>query len=147
MDRANTETAPPTHPAIDAELCGRPLAFGGGRAEVELVATPRMAVDAEGLVHGGFAFGLADHAAMLAVGHPHVVLAAAEVRFVRPTRVGDRLTAVAAVEGDGADVRAGGKPAVQVAVERGGETVFEGRFRCYVPPRHVLAPAPGEGEG
>ena len=64
-----------THQQIDPALCGRPVSLAPGRAEVTLEMTPAMAVDAEGLVHGGFVFGAADHAAMLAVNHPHVVLA------------------------------------------------------------------------
>ena len=134
---------PRTHLAIDAELCGAVREVGGGRARVELVTTPRMAADARGLVHGGFTFGLADYAAMLAVGHPNVVLAAAEVRFLRPTRVGDTLSAVAEVEpaegGTDAAAAPGDKPWVKVDVACDGETVFAGRFRCYLPPRHVLA--------
>jgi uncharacterized protein (TIGR00369 family) len=147
MDHASASsgpgtTTPRTHLAIDAELCGEVRELGDGRARVELLTTPRMAADERGLVHGGFTFGLADYAAMLAVGHPNVVLAGAEVRFLRPTKVGDRLTAVAAIEqgaaGDGGS-EPGNKPWVAVAVECAGETVFSGRFRCYVAPRHVLA--------
>jgi acyl-coenzyme A thioesterase PaaI-like protein len=48
-----------------------------------------MAVDDRGLVHGGFVFGLADHAAMLAVNDPNVVLGAASTRFLKPVRVGE----------------------------------------------------------
>jgi acyl-coenzyme A thioesterase PaaI-like protein len=43
-----------------------------------------MAADQRGLVHGGFTFGLADYAAMVAVNDPNVVLGAAEVRFLAP---------------------------------------------------------------
>jgi acyl-coenzyme A thioesterase PaaI-like protein len=56
-----------------------------------------MAADDRGLVHGGFVFGLADHAAMLAVNDPFVVLGSAEVRFLRPVVVGERLVAEARV--------------------------------------------------
>jgi acyl-coenzyme A thioesterase PaaI-like protein len=49
-----------------------------------------MVVDAHGLVHGGFVFGLADYAAMLAVNDPNVVLGAAEARFLKPVRRGDQ---------------------------------------------------------
>lgn len=146
MDHASTSTepgtTPRTHLAIDAELCGVVRELGDGRARVELVATPAMAADERGLVHGGFTFGLADYAAMLAVGHPNVVLAGAEVRFLRPTKVGDRLTALAEIEQGGNEQAfdpPGNKPWVAVAVECAGETVFTGRFRCYVAPRHVLA--------
>lgn len=137
MDQASTASRPRTHLAVDAELCGAVREVGDGRARVELTATPRMAADERGLVHGGFTFGLADYAAMLAVDHPNVVLAAAEVRYLRPTRVGDRLSAVAEVEEGGRGP--GDKPWVRVDVGCGGVTVFTGRFRCYVAPRHVLA--------
>ena len=55
-----------THRAIDAEWVGTPLALSAGHAEVSLTTHTRMAADARGLVHGGFVFGLADYAAMLA---------------------------------------------------------------------------------
>lgn len=133
MDRANT------HREIDRELCGRPVEVAAGRSRVEMTTVPRMAADEHGLVHGGFVFGLADHAAMLAVNHPNVVLAAAEVKFLRPVRAGDTLVADAEREGAGDDAAAGGRPKVKVTVSRDGEPVFDGRFRCYVPESHVLA--------
>jgi uncharacterized protein (TIGR00369 family) len=127
-----------THRALDRALSGRPLEVGQGRSRVELTTTAAMAADESGLVHGGFTFSLADHAAMLAVNHPHVVLAAAEVRFLRPTRVGERLLAEAVLDDPSAPPAPGDKPWVTVTVRRGDEPVFEGRLRCYVPPRHVL---------
>lgn len=48
-----------------------------------------MKVDSHGLIHGGFLFGAADYASMLAVNDPNVVLASAEVRFLRPLKSGD----------------------------------------------------------
>ena len=54
-------------------------------------------MDEPGLVHGGFVFGLADHAAMLAVNHPNVVLGGADVKFLKPVRVGEALVAEAVV--------------------------------------------------
>lgn len=130
-----------THLKIDPELCGTPLEVGDGHSRVELTPGPRTAADDHGLVHGGFVFGLADYAAMLAVNHPDVVLAAAEVRFLRPVRSGETLVAEARREGaeEAADLAAGDKPWVEVSVTRDGEPVFNGRFRCYVPARHVLA--------
>ena len=115
---------PNTHPAIDRRLCGEPLELGAGTARVALTAVPEMAADARGLVHGGFVFGLADYAAMLAVNHPHVVLAGADVRFLKPVVVGERLVAEARVdEGDGLKSR------VRVEVLRDGESVMSGDFR------------------
>src|SRR5215470_18227802 len=105
-----------THDKIAPHLCGRPVALDAGRARVLLEATREMAADDRGLVHGGFAFGLADYAAMLAVNHPLVVLASSSVRFLAPTRVGERLVAEAKVVEE-----IGRKRRVQVEVRRGEE--------------------------
>ena len=56
-----------THQKIDQELCGQPLDVSEGSSKIELTTLDRMAADSTGLVHGGFVFGLADYAAMLAV--------------------------------------------------------------------------------
>ncbi|MFP4446023.1 MAG: hotdog domain-containing protein [Desulfosudaceae bacterium] len=122
-----------THKTIDRELCGRPRELAAGYSKVELTTTDRMAADDRGLVHGGFVFGLADYAAMLAVNDPHVVLGGAAVTFTRPVRVGETLTAEAAVESVEKK-----KHVVTVAVRRGEAEVFQGRFTCFVPARHVL---------
>ncbi len=128
-----------THRRLDARLSGAPEELADGRAAVALTPGPEMAADETGLVHGGFVFGLADHAAMLAVNHPNVVLAGAEVRFLAPVRVGERLVARARrLREEGAPNR----PVVEVEVLAGGEPVFAGTFRCAVPAKHVLAPAP-----
>jgi len=122
-----------THATIDRALCGTPVELRAGFAAVALTPAAAMAADATGLVHGGFVFGLADHAAMLAVNEPTVVLAAAEMRFLRPVRVGEALRAEAKVT-----EAAPPRYAVSCTVSRGGEAVFEGTFRCHVPKRHVL---------
>ncbi|WP_043643374.1 PaaI family thioesterase [Solidesulfovibrio carbinoliphilus] len=124
-----------THRGIDPALCGEPVALGPGRATVRLTLLPSMAADDRGLVHGGFVFGLADYAAMLAVNDPLVVLGAAEVRFVAPATVGQTVTAEA-VEEEGS----GKKRLVAVTVRRDDTTVLTGRFTCIVPARHVLDP-------
>jgi uncharacterized protein (TIGR00369 family) len=122
-----------THLAIDQRLCGTPREIEPGRAVVAWKADQEMAADARGLVHGGFVFGLADYAAMLAVNEPNVVLAGAEVRFLAPVRVGEWLTAEASVtELDGRKQR------VEVVVRREDEPVMSGAFRCFVTPQHVL---------
>jgi len=124
---------PRTHLEADPALCGTLLALDEGSARVALSTNASMAVDVQGLVHGGFVFGLADYAAMLAVNDPNVVLGAAETRFLKPVRVGDRLLASARTldtEGRKREVR------VEVAVSF--EKVFEGTFTCFVLERHVL---------
>ena len=125
-----------THAGIDRALCGAPVALREGEAVVELTPTPAMVADPSGLVHGGFVFGLADYAAMLAINQPTVVLAASECRFLKPVRVGEVLRAQASVTAS-----APPKHTVRCVVTRGAETVFEGEFRCAVPARHVLAGA------
>lgn len=98
-----------------------------------------MAADEAGLVHGGFVFGLADYAAMLAVNHPHVVLAGATVRLHKPVAVGERLIANAEVAG--VAETSGRKSKVTVEVSRDGQVVMSGTFDCVTLDRHVLAPA------
>ena len=56
---------------------------------MELLTNRSMAVDETGLVHGGYIFGLADYAAMIAVNHPNVVLGSSEVKFLKPVRAGE----------------------------------------------------------
>lgn len=124
---------PNTHPAIDRRLCGVPLELSEGTARVAFTAFPEMAVDARGLIHGGFVFGLADYAAMLAVNHPNVVLAGAEVRFLKPVVVGEQLVAEAWIEETD-----GRKSRVKVEVFRDDDEVMSGEFRCVTLARHVL---------
>jgi uncharacterized protein (TIGR00369 family) len=122
-----------THRQIDQKLCGTPLSVNNGTSRVELVTTPQMAADAQGLVHGGFIFGAADYAAMIAVNHPHVVLGASDVKFLKPVRVGETVTAHAKVQ----EVK-GKKYWVAVKVTKADHEVFQGMFTCFVLDRHVL---------
>jgi acyl-coenzyme A thioesterase PaaI-like protein len=124
---------PKTHLKIDPHLVGTPLDLGEGSASVVLVTTPGMAADERGLVHGGFVFGLADYAAMLAVNDPNVVLGAADTRFLKPVRAGEGLEARARIEETN-----GRKSKVQVEVLRDGEAVMTGTFTCFTLDRHVL---------
>jgi acyl-coenzyme A thioesterase PaaI-like protein len=124
---------PNTHLAIDRRLVGEPVEIAAGRAAAALVTQPEMAADARGLVHGGFVFGLADYAAMLAVNDPNVVLGGAEVRFLKPVRVGERLIARAVVEE--AERR---RSRVRVEVFRDADVVMAGTFSCFTLDRHVL---------
>lgn len=127
-----------THRHLDTSLSGRVVNLSSGKCSLELLALPCMGADEYGLVHGGFVFSAADHAAMLAVNEPYVVLAAAQVQFLKPSRVGDVLSIEAQVVGG--DAR---KATVEAVVrDAGGDEVFRGTFRCAVPSRHVLAPRP-----
>ena len=122
-----------THEHIARHLCGEPVELGPGHARVALDTAPEMAADARGLVHGGFTFGLADYAAMLAVNEPTVVLASAQTKFLGPVVVGDRMEAEAAV-----DRTDGRKRWVKVVVRRAGAPVFEGEFLAVVLDKHIL---------
>ena len=122
-----------THCLIDRTLCGKPLSVGYGFSEVELLTTSKMAVDDKGLVHGGFLFGAADYAAMIAVNHPNVVLGASDVKFLKPVRTGETILAKAKVQ----EVK-GKKYWVSVSVTKDEDEVFQGMFTCFVLDKHVL---------
>jgi uncharacterized protein (TIGR00369 family) len=123
-----------THEQINSRLCGVPLAVEPDFSRVELKTDDSMKVDHHGLVHGGFIFGLADYAAMIAVNDPNVVLGAAEVKFLKPVRLGETVVAEAHVT-----VKKGKKQMVSVTVTRNDEMVFTGEFACFVLEKHVLA--------
>ncbi len=123
-----------THALAREDLLGTPLRIVTGEAaEVALTATEEMAVDERGLIHGGFTFGLADYAAMLAVNHPFVVLGGSECRFLAPVKVGDSMIASASVE-----ETKGRRRSVSVDVNVGNVKVFTGVFACFVLEDHVL---------
>jgi acyl-coenzyme A thioesterase PaaI-like protein len=122
-----------THPALDRALSGEPVALGEGTATVRLVALPVMAADARGLVHGGFVFSAADHAAMLAVNDPHVVLGAATVRFLAPVAVGEQVELLASTR-----AIKGRKREIDVSGTVGARPVFQGEFTAFVLDQHVL---------
>jgi acyl-coenzyme A thioesterase PaaI-like protein len=122
-----------THLGIDRRLCGEPVELGAGSAVVELVPSREMAADERGLVHGGFVFGMADYAAMLAVNHPNVVLAGADVKFKAPVVVGERIRASARVTAS-----EGKRATVEVEVTRDATLVFTGTFHTATPSGHVL---------
>ena len=124
---------PNTHLSIDARLCGAPVMLSEGRAHARFVATPDMAADGRGLVHGGFVFGLADYAAMLAVNDPNVVLGAADVQFLAPVEVGQTVDAHAEVT-----ETAGKKRTLAATATVGDREVFRGTFTAFVLPHHVL---------
>ncbi|HJK92689.1 MAG TPA: hotdog domain-containing protein [Polyangiaceae bacterium LLY-WYZ-15_(1-7)] len=127
-------TTPNTHLKIDPRLCGEPVALAPGEATTRFVTTAEMGADAEGLVHGGFVFGLADYAAMLAVNDPNVVLGAAEVRFTAPVKVGDEVVAAAKVIEE-----KGKKRVIEVSAKVGEAEVLAGTLTAFVLPEHVLA--------
>jgi acyl-coenzyme A thioesterase PaaI-like protein len=133
-------TAPNTHPSIDASLCGELVSLAPGVAELELRTDARMAADPRGLVHGGFVFGAADYAAMLAVNHPNVVLGSASVKFTAPVQVGQVVRVRAELRSEqGRKREVEVKATVDALVLAGAYTpVFEGTFTCFVLDTHVL---------
>ncbi len=122
-----------THEKIDRKFCGTPLEIKDGYAKVIMKTSQEMTADSTGLVHGGFVFGLADYAAMLAVNHPFVVLGSAEIQFLKPVRTGDMITAEAQI----VELK-GRKSIVAVKVYLDSIVVFEGKFTCFSLEKHVL---------
>lgn len=122
-----------THLGISQTFCGTPISLEEGNATVEMITTKEMIADDRGLVHGGFIFGMADYAAMLAVNDPNVVLGASECRFLKPVTLGETVKAVASLQEE-----KGKKRIIEVTVSRGDDEVFTGSFTCFVLPQHVL---------
>ncbi|EAT16261.1 hotdog domain-containing protein [Desulfuromonas acetoxidans] len=125
---------PTTHQCISPSLVGAPLALEPGKAVVELVTIESMVADPHGLVHGGFIFGLADYAAMLAVNEPTVVLGAAQTRFLAPVSAGETATATAVVISSEKN-----RYQVECMVKVADKAVFSGEFTCFVLEKHVLS--------
>jgi len=93
-----------------------------------------MAVDEEGLVHGGFTFGAADFCAMASVNEPYVVLVrSSNCEFMAPVKVGD------IVEFNGQILmREKRKVEVEVIGTLNEIKVFQGIFGCVILDKHVL---------
>ena len=124
-----------THLMVSEDLVGKVEKIESGKSSrVALMADHSMKVDEKGLIHGGFTFGLADYAAMVAVNDPYVVLLSSKVQFLKPVVVGDHLTARAkVVENEGR------KRKVQCEVfNQDQQKVLEGEFLCLVLEKHVL---------
>lgn len=134
MSEQPTPPAAKTHLSIDPDWVGRPLSISDGHASAVLVARKEMAADAQGLVHGGFVFGLADYAAMLAVNDPNVVLGAAHVRFTAPVRVGETVQAFASVVSS-----SGRKREIELRATVGERVVLSGSLTAFVLDKHVLS--------
>lgn len=82
-----------TYQALGRDLCGHAVTLDERSAVITIQTTEHAAADSRVLVHGGFTFCLADHAAMLAVNQHNVVLGDAKTGFTRPVRAGDSLIA------------------------------------------------------
>ena len=92
-----------------------------------------MIIDDHGLVHGGFTFGLADYAAMLAVNDPNVVIGSANVKFIAPVQRGDIMTAKAEIIEENRSKRV-----VHVEVSVEDTVVLNGELTCFILHQHIL---------
>jgi len=124
-----------THILASKKFVGSVISIDNNSAKVTLKITEEMVVDSYNLVHGGFVFGLADYAAMVAINEPTVVLGKATVKFIKPVTVNDVLTANAEIQ----HKNNGKKMIVDVVVSNDKkEIVFEGEFVCFVLEKHIL---------
>lgn len=124
-----------THLNVSNKLVGSVVSIEENSAKVSLEVTKEMIVDEFNLTHGGFVFGLADYAAMVAINEPTVVLGKAEVKFIKPVVLNDKLTAIAIIS----DNSNGKKITVSVTVvNKEEQLVFEGSFVCFVLDKHIL---------
>ena len=113
---------------------GEPLLIEDGYAEVELFVFSEMAVDERGMVNNGFIFGLGEYAAVLTINREFVFVERAEVEFLKPVRIGERLEAVARrkkIRDDLAEV--------EVEVNSYEGIVMKGKYFCRIYPEHLLS--------
>ena len=113
---------------------GRLIEITENGAKVVLETTDDMAVDDEGLVHGGFTFGAADFCAMASVNEPYVVLVKANnCEFMAPVKVGDTVEFTGEIL-----MKEKRKVEVKVTGILNEIKVFEGLFSCVVLEKHIL---------
>lgn len=122
-----------THLNIDTTLNGTIIELQKAYAKVKLTTTDLMRADTQGLVHGGFAFGAADYAAMAAVNDPNVVLAKSETKFLAPIKVGESVIFEAKVIEKNSN-----KYSIEVIGSVKDKKVFWGTFYTIVLPKHVF---------
>ena len=122
-----------THTRINENLCGEIVKIEEGYVEVRLTTLPEMLADEVGLIHGGFIFGAADYAAMLAVNEKNVVLVASDCQFLSPVKLHDEVNVVARVRH-----KEGRKRNVHVEAFVLDIKVFEGEFKTVITEKHVL---------
>ncbi len=122
-----------THEKINRDLNGEILKHESGYVETRLTTIADMLADDVGLIHGGFIFGAADYAAMVAVNEKNVVLVASDCQFLSPVKFHDEVNFVAKVRH-----KEGRKRNVHVEGHVLDIKVFEGEFKTVVTDRHVL---------
>ena len=122
-----------THERINQNLCGEIIKIELGYVEVSLTTIEEMLADDIGLIHGGFIFGAADYAAMLAVNEKNVVLVASNCQFLSPVKFHDEVNIIARVRH-----KEGRKRNVHVEGFVLDIKVFEGEFKTVITEKHVL---------
>ena len=122
-----------THERVNIDLCGEIVVLERGYVETRLTTNSDMIADDVGLIHGGFIFGAADFAAMLAVNERNVVLVGSNCQFLSPVKFHDEVNFVAKVRH-----KEGRKRNVNVEGFVLDIKVFEGEFKTVVTERHVL---------
>jgi acyl-coenzyme A thioesterase PaaI-like protein len=122
-----------THLKINESLNGELIQLKKDYAKIELEVIEQMVADDRGLVHGGFIFGAADYAAMAAINHPNVVLAKSEVKFLAPSKLGQKIILEARV----IDTN-GSKATVEVIGSCEAKCSFKGTFYTVTLDKHIL---------
>ncbi|WP_297440736.1 PaaI family thioesterase [Sulfurimonas sp.] len=122
-----------THELVNQNLNGEIIKLEEGYVELRLTTISEMVADREGLIHGGFIFGSADYAAMLAVNKRNVVLVASDCQFLSPVKLHDEVKVIARVRH-----KEGRKRNVHVEAFVLDIKVFEGEFKTVITERHVL---------
>lgn len=133
IDYDENEVMLSTHERVNNNLCGEVLVLERGYVETKLRTIPEMVADDIGLIHGGFIFGAADYAAMLAVNEKNVVLVASNCQFLSPVKLHNEVKFVARVRH-----KEGRKRNVNVEGYVLDIKVFEGEFKTVVTEHHVL---------
>ncbi len=105
-----------------------------------LEPTSDMAFRRTGIVRGHHIFAQANSLAVALVDAEVALTGSANVKFLRPVRRGERLTAKATVTR-----RSGRKYYVDVVSTAGGEEVFRGEFVVFAIDASAAADAPGPG--
>ena len=122
-----------THKKINENLVGDIIKLENGYVELILITTEDMVADSLGLIHGGFIFGAADYAAMLAVNEPNVVLVASDCQFLSPVELHDEVNFIAKLRN-----KEGRKRNVHVTAFVLNIKVFEGEFKTVITDKHIL---------
>lgn len=122
-----------THQRTNSDLSGRVMAIEKNFAKVNLLTTHEMTTDELGLVHSGFIFSAADHAAAIAINEHNTVIIGSKVSFLAPAKVGDMVEYEAKVKFE--DSR---KREISVIGKINEVKVFQGVFYAVVLEKHIF---------